>query len=188
MKMKLIAVLIVLLSVFSLSMCVTVDPEPEPAALKSVAEPEVSVEIESEPAVEAIVEEEFIPSKELYTETFSNIKFIIANLNGVISSKDYETWLEYLTDDYIEYYSNPDRLSEYTEQYKQRGYKYSIENLRDYFLYLVVISRANAVVDEIVFIDKFHIKALTEIKGKLSVLYYLEKIENSWKIGIKPEN
>jgi len=189
MKVKLITLIIVLSAIFFLSMCTTVESEPEPVLPEPVLEPEPEPVIieEKEPEVE-VLEETFVPSEELYTETFEDIKSIISNLNSVISAKDYDTWLDYLTEDYIDYYSAPERLQQYTDLYKQRGYNYRIDSLKDYFLYLVVISRANAVVDEIVFLDKTHIKALTELKGKLSVLYYLEKMENSWKIGVKPEN
>lgn len=187
MKIKLITIFAVISAVFFLSMCATTPESTEEAEEDPVVEAvEVVPEPEPEPEPEPVVEE-FVPSEELYTETFEDIQVIITKLNGVISSKNYETWLTYLTDDYIEYYSRPDKLQEYTDLYKQRGYNYRIDSLKDYFLYLVVISRANAVVDDIVFIDKTHIKALTEIKGKLSVLYYLEKKENSWKIGLKPE-
>jgi vancomycin resistance protein YoaR len=186
MKVKLIMLFGVLSAVFCLSMCVTVDHEQEPV----VEEPVIEVEAETPEPEQALETEakEFVPSEELYTETFEDIQLIISNLNTVISSKDYEIWLTYLTSDYIGFYSASEQFERYTEMLKQRGRNTRISSLKDYFLYLVVISRANAVVDEIVFLDKTHIKALTEIKGKLSVLYYLEKLENSWKIGLKPEN
>ena len=191
MKMKLVITFCLILSIFFLTMCTTVESpaevepsiEPEPAVeqpVQPVSEPEPEVEQEA-------VVEEFVPSEELYTETFEDIRKIISNLNKVISSKDYDTWLGYLTDDYIAYYSDKARLEEYTELYKKRGYSYRIDSLKDYFLYLVVLSRANAVVDEIIFIDQTHIKAMTNIKGTLSILYYLEKVENEWKIGVKSE-
>ena len=172
---------------FSFSSCVTSDAEeqepvveePETVQVEPVPEPEPEPEpepVESEP-------EEFVVTEELYVTTFEDIQGIIANLNAVIASRDYNTWLTYLTDEYIEYYSDPEVLQKFTDLYKQRGYNYRINDLEDYFNYLVVISRANAVLDEIIFVDPTHVKALTELKGQLSVLYYLEKIENEWKIA-----
>lgn len=152
----------------------TTHPQPEP-------EPVAAPEPEPEP-------EEFIVTEELYVETFEDIQGIIDNLNGIIASKEYDLWLTYLTDDYIEYYSDPEQLSYWSELYKQRGYNQRINDLNDYFEYVVVLSRQNAVLDEINFTDSTHITAYTEIKGKLSVLYYLEKHENEWKIGLKSEN
>ena len=168
-------------------MCTTTESDPEPQAVSE--QPDVVPEPAPEPVVEPEPEpEDFVVTDELYVETFEDIRSLIINLNEIIASKDYNTWRTYLTDDYIAYYSDPVKLKEYTDLYKQRGYNYRILDLEDYFLYLVVISRSNAVVDEIKFTDSIHITALTEIKGKLSVLYYLEKNENGWKIGLKPEN
>ena len=190
MKKQFAAVIFSVLVILSLSMCTTVEPEPvpepEPEPVETVQpEPEPVPVQEPEPEPEP---EQFVVTEELYVETFEDIKIMIENLNKIIASKDYQTWLTNLTDDYIEYYSDPEKLQEYTDLYKQRGYNYKIRDLEDYFLYLVVISRSNAVVDEINFTDSTHITALTELKGKLSVLYYLEKHENEWKIGLKPEN
>jgi len=191
MNKKLIMLLGAIFIVLSLSMCTSVDPEPENDPVIEQVEPEPVEQAEPEPAAEPEPEpepEEFVVTEELYVETFEDIKGLIGNLNGIIANKDYETWLTYLTDDYIEYFSSPEKLKEYTDLFKQRGYNYKIRDLEDYFLYLVVISRSNAVVDEIKFTDSTHITAYTEIKDKLSVLYYLEKNENGWKIGLKHEN
>ena len=173
--------------IIGLTACATVEPEPEPVVEEPVVESAPEAVAEPEPVTEP-EPEEFVVTEEMYVETFEDIKGFIAELNNIIADKDYDTWLTYLTDDYIAYYSNPEKLQEYTDLYKQRGYNYRILDLEDYFLYLVVISRSNAVVDEIVFTDKTHLTAYTEIKDTLSVLYYLEKNENGWKIGLKPEN
>ena len=191
MKLKLVSIFFLIISVFLLTMCTTVETSPEPVEETEIQqtkqdEPPVS-EPEEESEGEVSEDGEFVPTEELYTETFEDIRKIISNLNKVIASKDYKTWLGYLTEDYKEYYSDLDRLQQYTELYRKRGFSYRIDSLEDYFKYLVVLSRANAVVDEIVFIDKTHIKALTDVKGTLSILYYLEKDGNDWKIGVKPE-
>ncbi len=191
MKLKLIFALLLLPALFTAISCTTVDEASdnvtEPVVVETV-QIEEEPEIVEEPVVQEPIEEEFVVTEEIYTETFDNIQDVITNLNKVIAAKDYQVWLEYLTDEYKTYYSDPELLKQYTELYKQRGYNYRIETLKDYFLYLVVISRANAKLDEIVFIDKDHVKALSILKGQLSVLYYLEKDENIWKIGLKPEN
>lgn len=189
MKKLLSVFYILIIFAFIISGCVSTeysDEAEEPVLTETEPVIEPALEPEPEPVVEE--PEEFVVTEELYITTFEDIRKIIGNLNSIITSKDYNTWLNYLTDDYIEYYSDEIVLNEFTELYKQRGYSYRINDLEDYFLYLVVISRANAVLDEIIFIDSTHVKALTEIKGKLSVLYYLEKTENGWKIGLKPEN
>ncbi len=169
--------------------CKTVDPEPEqkpePVITEQTKEPEPEqpAEVEKEE-----FKEEFVVTKELYVETFDDIQAIIDNLNRIIASMNFKLWKTYLTEDYIAYYSNPKVLKKYSELYKKRGYNYKMRTLEDYFTNLVVISRKNAVLDDIIFLDTNHVKAMTEIKGKLSVLYYLEKIENVWKIGLTPEN
>ena len=171
-----------------LTMCASVEPAPEPEPEpEPVVEPIVEEpEPEPEPAPEP---EEFIVTEELYTETLEDIRSMVENLNKIISEKDFETWKSNLTDAYIAHHSDPALLKEYTDRFKQRGYNYRINDFEDYFTYLVVSSRLNAaVVDEIQFIDPDHVTAFTKIKDKMLVLYYLEKVENKWKIGLEPEN
>ena len=170
--------------------CVSTE-EAEPVAeepVEAVPEPEPAVEPVEEPEAPSEEPEVFVVTEEVYVETFENAKSIIDNLNKVISSKDYQTWLTYLTDEYIAWYSNREQLDTFSEMYRKRGIDRRILSLEDYFLYVVVVSRRNANLDEIVFTDSTHITAFTKIKGQLSVLYYLEKIDNTWKIGLKPEN
>ncbi len=177
--------------IFAVSVsCTTVDTEPDPVQ-QPEAQPEPVIQPEPAPLPEPEPEpeiEEFVVTEELYVETFEDIKTFVVNLNKVIASKDYNLWLTYLTEDYISYYSNPELLQNYSDRLKQRGHNIRIDNLEDYFLNLVVISRSNAVVDEIKFTDSEHITAYTIQKETASVLYYLEKIENEWKIGLEPEN
>jgi hypothetical protein len=180
MKIKLFTVFVLILAIFFFGSCITTPEEPEDKQLPPVDS--------TPPVEEPEPEEEFVISEELYTETFEDIKTVIGRLNEIIASKNFNEWTSYLTDEYIEYYSNPEVLNEYTEQYKQRGYNYRIDSLEDYFRYLVVISRANAVLDEIIFTDGKNVRAMTKQRGKLSVLYYLKKTEDGWKIGLKPEN
>ena len=184
--MKKISVLIALILLCSLFSCTTAKPEPEP-------QPPVQPEPEPLPAPEPAAEpdpepEEFVVTEELYVETFEDIKVMIQKLNKIIASGDFDTWLTYLTDDYIAYYSSAEQLDYFSELYRQRGYSQRINDFQDYFNYVVVLSRRNAVIDEIEFRDSTHITAYTKIKDQLSVLYYLEKQENEWKIGLKPEN
>lgn len=190
MKLRLIFALLLLPALFMSTSCTTTD-ETSGTETEPVIEEPVPIEEEpqivEEPKVEEPVEEEFIVTEEIYTETFDNIQDVISNLNKVISEKDYQTWLNYLTQAYIEYYSDPALLQRYTDMFKKRGYSYKIETLKDYFTYIVVNSRVNAKLDEIIFIDKDHVKAMSVVKGTLSILYHLEKDENIWKIGLEAE-
>ena len=123
-------------------------------------------------------------TEEFYTKTFIDIEKMILELNNIILKQDYNTWLSYLTDEYIRRFSDPENLQQISEEPKLKRYNVRLRNLRDYFNYVVVGSRQNVRLDDIVFIDSDHVKALMVIDGVPYLLYLLENINGEWKIGI----
>lgn len=112
-----------------------------------------------------------------------NISELIQELNGIITSKDFESWKNYLSDDYIEYYSNPEVLNEKSQSPLLTKYKIVLRSLEDYFNYVVVGSRQNVKLDEIKVLDRDRIKAYMFINNKAVIIYELIRIDNNWKIG-----
>lgn len=182
MKRPIILFIIIFLFIFIFG-CATIKDASEPEPLP-VEEPV----IEPQPIIEEpeVVPEEntFVVTEEFYTKTFIDIEKMILELNNIILKQDYNTWLSYLTDEYIRRFSDPENLQQISEEPKLKRYNVRLRNLRDYFNYVVVGSRQNVRLDDIVFIDSDHVKALMVIDGVPYLLYLLENINGEWKIGI----
>jgi hypothetical protein len=148
-------------------------PEPAPPP----AEPEAE-ETPEQPA------EEFEVSEEVYTKTFDEIEEFIRNLNNIIRQEDYDTWLTYLSDEYIERTSDPEYLEEQSEQPLLKKSNISLDSLRDYFDHVVVPSRIQAQLDEIEFVGENQVKAYAMIRNTRALLYLLVREDDKWKIGV----
>ncbi|RKX74112.1 MAG: hypothetical protein DRP87_17595 [Spirochaetes bacterium] len=176
-------------------------PEPEEPETQLQPEEKIKVvpETKSEPEPEVIQEplfpkkeeekltaekEEYEVTEEIYKKTFEAIEELIQRLNSIIKSEDFETWLTYLTEDYKEKLNDQQFLKEVSEQPILKKYNIRLTSIRDYFTYVVVPSRSNARLDEIVFVDDTHVKAIMILNENPVILYQLEKKNGSWKIGI----
>lgn len=127
---------------------------------------------------------EFVITEEEYESTLTAIENLVINIDTIIRNRDFETWKTFLSDSYIDAYDSPEDLAGYTQAYKQKGYDIRLANLKDYFNYVVVVSRINAVIDHLVFIDETHLKVITIYKEESAVLYYMEQIDIEWKISV----
>jgi len=154
-----------------------------PQEQQEEAEPAPPAEPEVEEEAEQPVEN-FVVSKEVYTRTFDEIEEFIRNLNEIIRKKDYDTWLTYLSEEYIERTSDPAYLKQQSEQPMLKKSNIGLNSLRDYFVYVVVPSRVQAQLDEIEFIGENQVKAYAMIKNTKALLYLLVREEDKWKIGV----
>lgn len=148
-------------------------------------EPETEPALEPEPEIleeEAEVEEEYELDEEEYQETKRDLSQLVSELNEIIASRDYENWLEYLTDEYKEHYSDPEVLKEFSDSPVLKKYNISLRSLRDYFNYVVVASRRNVQIDDIKAVGPDKVKAYMDVDGKTVVVYTLEKKDSGWKI------
>jgi hypothetical protein len=124
-------------------------------------------------------------TEQVKSATFVDVREFIESINQIIRRQDYDAWLAHLTEDYIQYYSDPVVLLQYSEYpiIKRSGIK--MKTLKDYFADVVYPSRQNDKVDDIEFVDENLIKAITvSLKGDRNILYMLEKHGDTWKIGI----
>ena len=127
---------------------------------------------------------EFVVSEEVYTRTFEEIGGFIDNLNQIIRNADYESWLAHLSEQYIRTTSDPEYLREQSEKPLLKQANIQLEDLRDYFEYVVVPSRDQATLDEIEFLDENHVKAIAVLRGTRVILYLLERDQGQWRIGV----
>jgi hypothetical protein len=166
----------------------SVDPEPEveaEAPPEAEPEPEAVSEPEPEPEPEPDPVSEPAPpevSEELYEQTFTEVEQTIQELNDIISRRDYVAWQGYLTEDYRRTYSSPEVLAESSQSAVLVRNNIRLETLEDYFNFVVVPSRANVRLDDLVFVDEQTVEAIMEIRGDRYLLYLLKKVDNRWKI------
>jgi len=149
----------------------TTDPSPPPPSSPPENQP-VNQEVK------------FQVSQQVYNETFGEIEELILKLNRIIQNGQFSVWRDFLTDTYIQKFSDPVYLRELSQNpiLQRRGIR--LTNLRHYFDEVVVMSRANAKLDKIEFIDNNRVVAFMEIQGEMSILYQLIKINGSWKITV----
>lgn len=162
-----------------------------PLACKSTPEPKTEdqvppaqTEVKPETQVTKPVQgEAFDPStisKEQYETEKSEIEALVEVLNTITSSKDYNRWLGYLSDEYREFYSNPEVLKAQTSRLPVKNLQ--LRNLKDYFNYVFVLSRQKCRVDDITYITPTRVKVIQKEPGKSLIIYNLEKFDGKWKL------
>ncbi len=156
-------------------------PEEPPEQPVEVIEEAESEQIEPEPQPEA---EEFVVTEEVYSKTFDEIEAFIRNLNEIIRNEDYDTWLTYLSKNYIESTGDPEYLKQQSEQPLLKKSNVHLSSLRDYFTYVVVPSRTQAQLGEIEFIDESQVRAFAMIRNTKALLYLLVRENDNWKIEV----
>ncbi|MCL1836817.1 MAG: hypothetical protein FWG46_04635 [Treponema sp.] len=134
-------------------------------------------------------------SQEVYDSTLAEVQRFIDNLNKTISGKDYASWRNYLSEEYFEQISSPEFLANASESPALKSKKVVLRTPSDYFMNVVVPSRANSRVDEIDFETENFVRAYflntrtvrgegNEVRTETRRLrvYELIKIDDNWKI------
>jgi hypothetical protein len=135
-------------------------------------------------------EEAFNPyrvSQDYYDSTMEEVQHFINDLNLIIRNRNYNSWRAALSDEYFREISSQENLQQVSEQPAMRTRRIVLRTAEDYFLYVVVPSRANSRVDAIEFVSRNRVKAFTVTVNRNGEeqrlrLYDLEKIGNTWKI------
>lgn len=122
-------------------------------------------------------------SREQYEEEKSEIQLLVEQLNKITSARDYVGWLNFISDEYKNYYSDPEVLKAQTSRLPVKNLK--LNNLQDYFKYVFVVSRQKCRVDDINYITPTRVKVLQREPGKVLIIYNLEKFEGHWKIVLE---
>ena len=179
---------------------ISLAPLPEAADPADVPPSEVLPSERPPPEEQALAGQAFDPNNvsiELYETTKAEIQDIIQRLDMIIRAKDYNAWLGYISDSYLDEMNSQEFLDERTEELFRRDQliaaatnknprtveKNVLRNPRDYFDNVVVPSRANDRVDDITFITETKVRAYTvNNRGTRLILYDLEIINGTWKI------
>ncbi len=127
-------------------------------------------------------EEDFVVTEEVFVETFQAVEEVIGELNALIRAGQYDRWIGYLTEEYINTFSDPDLLAELSQSDRLQANGIVLEDLQDFFTEVVVPSRANLRLDDLVFIDEDQVEAIMVIRDQRISVYRLRLIDNEWKI------
>jgi hypothetical protein len=186
------------MTVFLFSACVsnTVKPAPVPAEPVQTpagsepadvpvptAEPALPAETAPEDTIVAQFDTVAI-TKQTFENTKSEIQLVVEDLNRITTARDYRKWLDYLSSEYRNYFSNPVVLEEVSKSLPTKGIQ--LQSLKDYFSYVFVPSRQNMRVDDIQFVSPTRVYVIMEITPKSpAAIYILEKIDGGWKLVLK---
>jgi hypothetical protein len=126
-------------------------------------------------------------SKAEYDSTKIDVQHFIEELNQIIRRKDYNAWKAALSRDYFDQIASPENLQQVSELPAMKTRGITLKSAEDYFINVVVPSRANSRVDDIEFIGEHRVKAFTVMTNNSGEeqrlrLYDLEKTGNIWKI------
>lgn len=167
-------------------------PVEEPPVEVAQPEPETA---QPEPAVE---DDEYARSvgdvsidRNTFVDDKDQVLKIISELDTIMRSKDYNSWVTYVDQESIEYWMLRKNLQKAEKRLPVKGIK--LRDLRDYFNYVFIPARAGKTVSEIRYISDSYIKAVQvqeSEKGKdnalVTVYYYFNKINGRWMVHIPP--
>ncbi|MCL2196302.1 MAG: hypothetical protein FWB77_01675 [Treponema sp.] len=122
-----------------------------------------------------------------YITTRDEVQKFIEALNQIIRERKFSEWKANLSSEYFAEISSAENLRNLSEQPAMKTRRIVLRTAEDYFLNVVVPSRANLRVDDIEFVSMNRVKAFTFTKNSAGEdvslrLYDLEKIGNSWTI------
>jgi len=118
-------------------------------------------------------------SEEYYISTWDEVQRFIESQNTIIRNRNYQAWRASLSPEYFAEISSPENLRYISELPAMRTRNIVLRTAEDYFINVVVPSRANLRVGDIEFISLNRVKVFDERGLRL---YDLEKINNSWTI------
>ncbi|MCR4822398.1 MAG: hypothetical protein K5873_05950 [Treponema sp.] len=163
--------------------------EAEPVVEEVVQELPPVVE---EPVVQAPVDDEYSRSvgdvsvsRDTFLDDKGKVLRIIKQLDGIMKDMDYKSWLPYVDDESIQYWSKSSNLKAAQKRLPVKGLR--LKNLQDYFKFVFVPARAGREVTEIRYISDKYIKAIqTQDDQSDIVYYYFNKINGNWMVHIPP--
>lgn len=106
----------------------------------------------------------------------------ISELNEIMKSKNYKSWLNYIEKSSIDYWSMKSNLSNVSKQLPVKGIQ--LKNLEDYFNYVFIPSRMGRRIDEIRYISSTSIKAVQIRENDTIVYYNFKKINGEWLVEL----
>ncbi len=129
-------------------------------------------------------ENDYQLSEEEKEQTKKDLNKLVEKLNSIIARKDYQKWLQYLTEEYKQHYSSEETLAEISNSPVLAKHDVILRSLKDYFNYVVVASRKEIRIDEIKAVGEDTVKAYMDLNDNLVIVYTLKKVDGQWKITI----
>jgi len=139
---------------------------------------------ETAPAAVVVIKKPVDLSQESYEEILDEVKAFVDNLNLIIKDKNYYKWRSVLAEELLNEISSPEFLANASKWPSMKSRGIVLKELRDYFNYVVVPSRANSQVDKIEIMDNNRVKAfyVNTRKERTELVYELAKTGDSWTI------
>ena len=151
-------------------------PLPEEAPQTNVTETADEPAVNTDPVTETV-------SREYYDQTLADVRQFINRLNAIIANNNYNGWRNALSDEYYALISSPEYLASRSEEPGLKTRRIVLRTVNDYFIHVVVPSRADSRVDEIEFAADHIVKAFyLDTSARRLRVYELRKIDNDWKI------
>ena len=115
----------------------------------------------------------------------------IAELNAIMTKKDYTSWLKYISADSKKYWSDTYTLLKASEKLPKELKGIKLKNLSDYFNFVFIPSRKGRQIDEIRYNSAESVKAVQvtkteDDKTKITVYYNFVKEAGDWKVELPP--
>lgn len=189
-KIKPLSFLIVVIPFFIA--CVTTDKNEElpvdttPTAIETIV-------IEPDPVIPTVEDEEYkrstenlvdvVISADDFTSDKAKIMEIISELDIIMKNANYNSWVRYLTNSSVQYWSSSANLAQVSQKLPVKGLR--LRNLEDYFKFVFIPSRLGREVTEIRYISPTLVKAV-QVSENTDIIYYnFEKINNRWYIKLE---
>lgn len=163
--------------------CTSTDVAKEPA---EPAKPAVQQKVKTEAELEYERATKELSGETVSMETYEQDKKIIlkkiAELNVIMKDKDYKSWLNYIEQSSIDYWSMKSNLSSVSKQLPVKGL--NLKTLQDYFNYVFIPSRMGRKIDEIRYLSSSSIKAVQIRNDDTIVFYNFKKIDGEWLVEL----
>ena len=143
-------------------------------------EPETALGKPFEPVEIAEVRE---VSEFLYNRTIIEIQSLINCLTEFIREGKFHEWRQFLSDKYIKTVGSADYLDDISQNPRLKGIV-KLNNLRDYFEWVVVPSRQDIMVDKIVLKNEQQVTAYTYVGGGRKILFQFALMDGKWLVTI----
>jgi hypothetical protein len=138
---------------------------------------------DDEAAVDAVVFDPKNPPIEIYTETMRDIQRFVQKLDALIRDKNYDEWLKLLSPEYLAHISSEDFLATVSQQPRLKSQNIVLKDSRDYFLNVVVMSRAGLQANAIEFLTMTRVVVFTINQQEQRIrIYTFDKTPDSWEI------
>jgi hypothetical protein len=138
---------------------------------------------DDEAAVDTVVFDPKNPPIEIYTATMQDIQNFVQELDTLIRNKNYDEWLKLLSPEYLAHISSEDFLVAVSQQPRLKSQNIVLKDSRDYFLNVVVMSRAGLQANAIEFLTMTRVMVFTINQQEQRIrIYTFDKTPDSWEI------